>query len=81
MPSVNYIDETSHRLKEKLQWLWVMTNTAVAFFMIHPNRSKEAFEALIKDWKGILVSDGYGVYQKWMSGRQTCLAHPDSKSL
>ncbi|EFK07125.1 conserved domain protein, partial [delta proteobacterium NaphS2] len=22
--SVNYIDETSHRLKEKLQWLWVM---------------------------------------------------------
>ena len=73
--SVNYIDETSHRLKAKLQWLWVMANQAVAFFMIHPNRSKEAFEALIKDWMGILVSDGYGVYQKWVGQRQTCLAH------
>jgi transposase len=73
--SVNYIDETSHRLKAKLQWLWVMANQAVAFFMIHPNRSKEAFKALIKDWMGILVSDGYGVYQKWVGQRQTCLAH------
>ena len=73
--SVNYIDETSYRLKEKLQWLWVMTNKAVAFFMIHPNRSKVAFEALIKDWMGVLVSDGYGVYRKWVGQRQTCLAH------
>ena len=73
--SVNYIDETSHRQKEKLQWLWVMANTAVAFFMIHPKRSKKAFQALIKDWMGILVSDGYGVYQKWVGQRQTCLAH------
>ena len=73
--SVNYIDETSHRQKGKLEWLWVMANTAVAFFMIHPKRSKKAFEALIKDWMGILVSDGYGVYQKWVGQRQTCLAH------
>ncbi|MGD9610969.1 MAG: transposase [Desulfovibrionaceae bacterium] len=27
------------------------------------------------DWQGILVSDGYGVYAKWMGPRQTCLAH------
>jgi len=73
--SVNYIDETSHRQNEKLQWLWVMANTTVAFFMIHPKRSKKAFEALIKDWMGILVSDGYGVYRKWVGQRQTCLAH------
>ena len=51
-----------------------MVNTAVAFFMVHPNRSKDAFMALIEDWKGILVSDNYGVYVKWMK-RQSCLAH------
>ncbi|VBB44962.1 transposase [uncultured Desulfatiglans sp.] len=72
---VNHIDETSHRLNGLLQWLWVMAGPAVAFFMIHSNRSKEAFEALIKDWTGILVSDGYGVYRKWVGLRQTCLAH------
>lgn len=78
---VNYIDETSHRKKGKLEWLWVMSNTVVAFFMIHPKRSKKAFEALIKDWTGILVSDGYGVYQKWVGQRQTCLAHLIRKAI
>ena len=48
-----------------LAWLWVMGSATVAFFMIHSNRSRKAFEALIEDWKGILVSDGYGVYVKW----------------
>jgi len=31
--------------------------------------------ALIDDWAGILVSDGYGVYKHWLNLRQTCLAH------
>jgi transposase len=43
--------------------------------MIHPRRSKEAFAALLDDWTGILVSDGFKVYQKWVKLRQTCLAH------
>ena len=43
--------------------------------MIHPNRSKKAFDELIKEWAGILINDGYGVYQKWVNARQTCLAH------
>jgi len=72
---INHIDETSYSKKNVLQWLWVMANTMVAFFMIHPNRSKEAFKALIGDWVGILVSDGYGLYRKWVGLRQTCLAH------
>lgn len=72
---VNYIDETSWFMNGALMWLWTMVSTSVAFFMIHPNRSKEAFLALIRDWEGILVSDGYGVYKKWVNLRQTCLAH------
>ena len=73
--TVNYIDETSWFMNGALMWLWTMVNTTVAFFIIHPNRSKEAFLALIDDWTGILVSDGYGVYKKWVNLRQTCLAH------
>ena len=72
---VNDIDETSWWLTTTLQWLWVMVSDTVAFSMIHPHRSKEAFAALIDDWTGILVSDGYGVYQTWVERRQTCLAH------
>src|SRR5256714_3409992 len=72
---VNYIDETPWFLTNTLQWLWVMVSDAAAFYLIHPHRSKEAFAALIDDWAGILVSDGYGVYQHWVQARQTCLAH------
>ena len=63
---VNYIDETPWYCLNALEWLWVMASERVAFYMIHPRRSKEAFAALIDDWEGILVSDGYGVYQRWV---------------
>jgi transposase len=72
---INHVDETPWYRGGKLNWLWVMTNPVVAFFMIHTNRSREAFEKLIGAWCGILVSDDYGIYQKWVNKRQTCLAH------
>ena len=40
-----------------------------------PTGSKEAFLELIEDWKGILISDNYGVYLKWAHLKQACLAH------
>ena len=72
---VNHVDETSWFQSGKLNWLWTMVNHTVAFFMVHPNRSKLAFDQLVDDWKGILVSDNYGVYVNWVNSRQTCLAH------
>jgi transposase len=73
--TVGYIDETPWFCQNTLQWLWTMTTDTVSLFLIHANRSKEAFFDLIEDWTGILVSDGYGVYQDWVNRRQTCLAH------
>ena len=59
---VNHLDETPWRNCGKLNWLWVMANSVVAFFMVHTNRSRIAFEALVGGWDGILVSDGYRLY-------------------
>jgi transposase len=72
---VNHIDETSWKTNGCLRWLWTMTSVLVSFFMIHKHRSRAAFEELIGAWQGILISDGYGLYRKWVHGRQTCLAH------
>jgi transposase len=72
---VNYIDETAWYQHGVLAWLWVMANPSVAFFKVQASRNKMAFAALIERWAGLLVSDGYGVYQHWGHGRQTCLAH------
>jgi transposase len=73
--TVGYIDETPWYCQNTLNWLWTLSTDTVSLYLIHPNRSKEAFAALIEDWQGILVSDGYGVYQTWVNHRQTCLAH------
>ena len=71
---VNYIDETPWYCRNALEWLWVMASERVAFYMIHPRRSKEAFAALIDDWEGfwsvMAMADIKGV-----EARQTCLAH------
>jgi transposase len=72
---VNCIDETAWYQHGVLAWLWVMVNTTVALFKVQAGRSKAAFDALVEHWAGIMVSDGYGVYQHWVHGRQTCLAH------
>jgi transposase len=72
---VNHIDETSWKTNGCLRWLWTMTSVMASFFMINRHRSRAAFEELIGEWQGILVSDGYGLYRKWVHGRQTCLAH------
>ena len=72
---VNYIDETSWLTGGDRHWLWVMANPLVAYFQIHPTRSKAAFAHLIAHWTGALVSDGYLVYQSWPGLRQSCLAH------
>jgi transposase len=72
---VNYVDETVWYQHGVLAWLWVMVNTTVAFFNVQASRNKAAFEALVARWAGLLVSDGYGVYQHWLHGRQACLAH------
>ena len=72
---VGYIDETPWYCQNALNWLWTMTTETVSLFLIHANRSKAAFFELIDEWSGLLVSDGYGVYQDWVHRRQTCLAH------
>ena len=72
---VNHVDETTWKQGKKLTWLWLMCNRTAAFFTLHRHRSKAAFQELIQDWQGILVSDGYAVSQQWPHGRQSCLAH------
>lgn len=55
---VNYIDETPWFLTRTLQWLWVMANDTVAFYMIHPHRSKEA---------GVNEFQSYLIVSAWAS--------------
>jgi transposase len=68
---VGYIAETPWYCQNALQWLWIMATDTVTYYRIDPHRSTAAFWALIDEWKGLLVSDGYGVYQDWVNHRQS----------
>ena len=70
--TVGDMDATPWCCHNTLQWLWTMTTERVSLFLMHANRSKEAFFDRIDAWKGLRVSDGYGVYQSWVNRRQTC---------
>jgi transposase len=72
---VGYVAETPWYDQHTLQWLWTMATETVALALMHPHRAKDALLALIEEWQGILVSDGYGVYQDGVNRRQTCFAH------
>ena len=47
----------------------MMVNTTAALFKVQASRNKAAFQALLQRWAGILLSDGYGMYQHWVHGR------------
>jgi transposase len=72
--TVGSSDETPWYCHNALHWLWTLRTNTVSLSLRHPNRSHEAFAAVIEDWQGIVVSDGDGVSQGWVQHRQTCLA-------
>ncbi len=72
--TVGSLDDTPWYCHNALHGLWTLTTDPVALSLMHPNRSKEAFFALIEAWQGLLVSDGDGVSQPWVHDRPTCLA-------
>jgi Transposase IS66 family len=43
---VNYIEETAWLTRGDRRWLWVVANPLVAYFQIHPNRSKGLMESM-----------------------------------
>jgi len=43
---LNHLDEPPWYKQGQLHGLWVMAKTSVAFFLIHPHRSEEAFQEL-----------------------------------
>ena len=70
-----HADETSIRLNGKLVWVWVFLNprTGDTLFVIHDKRSGMVPLSILKDWKGVLVCDGWSAYKSFTV--QRCWAH------
>jgi transposase len=61
-------DETTWRLMDekhgrgKLWWAWSVTCPDAVFYRIDASRSAEAAGKILKDFRGIVVADGYSAY-------------------
>jgi transposase len=75
---VKNLDETGWKQNGQKRWLWLAATKLVAVFIIHPWRNRSALEALLgREFKGILCSDRWVVYNEWPDpfARQLCWAH------
>jgi transposase len=81
---VVFMDETHWRLMEKdgshRWWTWAVASEGAVAYWIREKRSKDAAEAVLGAYSGVLMSDGYAVYQALSRGSPAitlvhCWAH------
>jgi transposase len=73
---VAHADETGWTQRRDRAWLWVLATALVTVFQIHRRRNKEAAQALLGTFSGILVSDRWAAYDEYDPMlRQVCWSH------
>ena len=74
---VLHADETGLRVLKKLHWLHVLATDTLSWMGCHPKRGGEAFEALalLQQFKGVLVHDGWMPYKALQCQHALCNAH------
>lgn len=70
-----YADETSWRIKGQNHWLWSFCNKLISVFMIRKSRGRKPVEEILNNYLGIIISDGWKVYEKFCKKQQRCWSH------
>ena len=68
---VVFTDETGWRLMadgSKRWWAWCVASEDTAAYWIRPQRSREAAEGVLGGFSGVMMSDGYAVYESLARG-------------
>ena len=75
--AVLHADESGMRVAKKLHWLHVLASDTLTWMGCHPKRGTEAFDALalLQQFKGVLVHDGWMPYKSLASQHALCNAH------
>lgn len=70
-----HIDETPLRVSGRTYWVWVFTTPGFTLYVIRPSRGRNVVQDILQDYKGIIVTDGYTVYEGIGGAQQRCWAH------
>jgi hypothetical protein len=70
-----HADETAANIKGQSAYVWVLTNLEEVVYILAESREGQLVKELLKDFKGVLISDFYGVYDSIDCRQQKCLIH------
>ena len=70
-----HIDETKVNVKGCREYVWVLTNMEEVAFMHTATREGDFLKELLRDFRGVLISDFYAVYDSINCPQQKCLIH------
>jgi len=72
---LRHFDETKVNLKDKGGFVWVFANMEDVAYVYSDTREGDLLQAMLKDFKGVLVSDFYAAYDSIQCPQQKCLVH------
>ena len=71
-----HVDETEvHVRRVGKGYVWVFTNLEEVVYLYRPSREGDFLHDLLKDFRGVLVSDFYAAYDSLHCPQQKCLVH------
>jgi len=73
--SVLYVDETEIKLKDGGGYVWVFASPSATIYIFRRSREGDFLRQMLKDFKGVLVSDFYSAYDGLPCLQQRCLIH------
>ncbi len=70
-----HVDETRASVMGKASYVWVLTSMEDVAYFYTPTREGATVQALLLNFRGVLVSDFYAVYDGIKCRQQKCLIH------
>jgi predicted RecB family nuclease len=72
---VLHVDETEVKLRTGKGYVWVLAAAEEVVYLYRPTREGDFLLKLLKDFRGVLVSDFYAAYDALACSQQKCLIH------
>ena len=73
--SLVHVDETNVSVKGATAYVWVFTNLDEVVYVYSATRERTILEEILKEFKGVLISDFYPAYETIGCEQQRCLVH------
>src|SRR5262249_50996078 len=73
--SLIHADETSARVVGKTGYVWVLSSLEEVVYVYSDSREGDMIQSMLAEFRGVLVSDFYAVYDSIKCVQQKCLIH------